>query len=172
MPFTLRPAFLAVALAALTLSPIPAGATDPPKLGGGGVGKGSDALRPDLYISAMGYSAGKITFSIRNQGLSQAGASKYRISCQLDPNQPSSCAVSFKPTENAGPVFVCPGFVSLNPEVGDIPALAAGQVVTKNLYKGLKAGCRYRINLQADSSGQVAESNEGNNATYYIAVGQ
>ena len=55
-------------------------------------------LKADLYITGMAYMGGKLMFSIRNQGVGNAVASKLKMSCQIDPNSPASCAVTFKPT--------------------------------------------------------------------------
>jgi hypothetical protein len=182
--------FLAAALAAVALAPtLGSAAGDPPKLGTGTGGPGPATKtpsglpstnpgdlqvrpKPDLFISAIGYSAGKITFTVRNQGPGLAGQSKWRMSCQVDPNQPASCAVSYKPTENAGTFHVCPGFVGMSPQEGATPALASAQFHNTSVQKGFKAGCRYKINLETDAGHQVTETNEGNNTNSYILVGQ
>jgi len=183
-----RLAAVAAALVVLALTPVLAGAAgDPPRTGTGGgspapATKGSSGLpssnpgdigtkpRPDLHVSAMGYTGGPFIFAIRNQGTAVAPSTRWRMSCQLDPNQPASCGATFKPSENAGPLTVCPGFASLSPVEGVVPALQAGQAYNGSVPKPFKAGCRYKITVEADAGKQAGESNEGNNVNSYILV--
>lgn len=184
-----RAVTVAATLAALLLGPTLVGAAgDPPRPGTGKgspgpKGQGSDLPsanpgdvkvrpKPDLYVSAMGYSAGQFTFGIVNQGPGNAEQSKWRLSCQLDPNQLAKCAVSFKPSENAGTLQACPGFASLYPVDGVIPALAPGQIYTHTRSQAFKPGCRYKLTLEADAAHQITEVNENNNTNSYIATGQ
>jgi hypothetical protein len=113
-----------------------------------------------------------VQFAIPNKGPGGADPSRRRLRCHVDPNQLAACAVSFKPSENAGTLKVCPGLASLESMEGVTPGLAANQAFARKFAKPFKPGCRYKVSVAADAAKQLAEPNEGRNANSYILVGQ